>query len=442
MTAHQDDLARQATRRAIESLNEDRLRELVHGLVDHASAPGEEGALTRWAAQAMSSGGLNAWYQEIDEWQGNAVARLRGTGRGPSLLLYAPIDTLTSGVQSEDWRLVGHELRSDMLPKAVDHGPYVLGLGASNPKGHAACVLAAAEAIGSTGFALAGDLLVGLGAGGMPTNRRLEGSSSRENVAQGSGCSFMLEQGHFPDMALIAKPGWAVSWEEVGLSWFEVTVSGTFNYVGSRHRVPYVNPIVQVTKVIEFLEEWFCRYGAENTDGLVAPQGQIGAIDGGLARMPAVSPSSCRVFIDLRTNPRNSPGRTQHDFALAMEELRARHPDLEFQWSSILAIPGTVTDKRHWIVRSAIRAWEAMESVSHTPIVATSGATDANILRSRGVPTARVGMDRIGADAPIPVDFASGMNVVDIREMRKLTEHLIRTAIDTCSRSRAEVGIE
>lgn len=433
--------AGEATQRALAALSEDRLRELVHGLVDHPSAPGEEAEVARWAADTMASAGLSAWFQEIDAWQGNALARVPGDGTGPSLLLYAPIDTLTTGLLAQDGKLVGPRLRRDMVPRAVDDGPYVLGLGASNPKGHAACVMAAAEAIATSGAVLSGDLLVGLGAGGMPTNRREDGPVTRAGIAQGTGCSFMLEQGHFPDMALIAKPGWAVSWEEVGLSWFEVTVHGTFNYVGSRHRVHYVNPIVEAAKVVEFLEDWFARYGADNTDGLVAPQGQIGAIDGGLARMPAVSPSTCRLTVDLRTNPRNSPGKTQHDFSQAMRELAASHPDLRITWSPLLAIPGTTTDERHWIVRSAIGAWEAMESRPHTPIIATSGATDANILRGRGVPTARVGMTRVGREAPIDVDFAAGMNVVDVREMLRLAEHLVRTSIDTCMRSRAEVGL-
>jgi hypothetical protein len=33
-----------------------------------------------------------------------------------------------------------------------------------------------------------------------------------------------------------------VAWEEVGLCWFKVTVHGTFNYVGSRHRLPTTRP--------------------------------------------------------------------------------------------------------------------------------------------------------------------------------------------------------
>ena len=55
----------------------------------------------------------------------------------------------------------------------------------------------------------------------------------------------------------------------------------------------------------------------------------------------------------------------------------------------ILAIPGTATPQDNWIVRAAVAAWEEMEGRPHEPIIANSGATDANILRARGLSTAR-----------------------------------------------------
>jgi hypothetical protein len=50
-------------------------------------------------------------------------------------------------------------------------------------------------------------------------------------------------------------------------------------------------------------------------------------------------------------------------------------------------------------------------------------------------------MTRAGPEAPLPVDFPMGMNVVDVREMRRLTRHLVYTIITTCTRSRDELGL-
>jgi acetylornithine deacetylase/succinyl-diaminopimelate desuccinylase-like protein len=414
-----------------------RLAELVVGMVDIPSPTGEEKELAQWLTATLEASGLEARYQEIDDRQGNALGRLRGDGSGEDLLLYAPIDTLTVGDPDEDVPWIGPELRADMRPRAEVHGHHVLGLGASNPKGHAAAVIMAAEALANSGVPLRGDVLIGLGAGGMPTNGRTTRGLTRRNTGQGVGCSFMLEQGLWADHAVIAKPGWAVAWEEVGLCWFEIRVRGTYTYVGSRHRMIYRNSIAGAATVVDALERWFPSYSVRHTDGLVAPQGIVSSIEGGWPRMAAVAPALCRVIVDLRTSPRSTPTQVRREFGAAIDEIRAAHPALELDWDMILSIPGTHTHPDAPVVRAAVSAWEDIAGRPHEPIIKNSGATDANILRGRGLPTARIGMDRIGADAPMALDFPAGMNIVDIREAVRLTHALLHTALTLCTRERS-----
>ena len=73
---------------------------------------------------------------------------------------------------------------------------------------------------------------------------------------------------------------------------------------------------------------------------------------------------------------------------------------------------------------AARRAYEAEAGEPHRDVEGMSGATDANILRSRGVPTVRVGMPKVP-----DLDFTAGMNTVDVAEMARLTRLLVRTAI-------------
>jgi acetylornithine deacetylase/succinyl-diaminopimelate desuccinylase-like protein len=433
-----DTRSRQWVQEAWELIDPRRLTELVVGMVDIPSPTGEEGELARWLADTMAGCGLDGRYQEIDSEQGNAVGRLRGDGTGEDLLLFAPIDTLTVGDPAEDVPWAGPELRPDMCTRAQVHGDHVVGLGASKPKGHAAALIAAAEAIGRAGVPLRGDLLVGLGAGGMPTNGRTARGLTRRNTGQGVGCSFMLEQGVWADHALIAKPGWAVAWEEVGLCWFDVRVHGTYTYVGSRHRMPYRNAVAGAAVVIDALERWFPEYAVRHTDGLVAPQGIVSGVEGGWGRTAAITPAVCHLAVDLRISPRTSPAQARREFAEAMAAIRAAHPELEVDWDLVLAIPGTATAQDAPIVAAAVDAWEAIAGRPHEPIVGTSGATDANILRSRGLPTARIGMDRIGPDAPLPLDFPSGQNVVDIREAVRLARAVVHTAIALCTPERSQ----
>ncbi|MFF4509312.1 M20 family metallopeptidase [Streptomyces sp. NPDC001401] len=410
----------------------DRLRDLITGLVDIPSPTGDERPLAAHIADTLKAAGCRAAVQPLDDRQANAWARLDGDGTGPDLMLYAPIDTLTVGEESEDLPWIGQELRDDMRPRATVYDDLVTGLGASNPKGHAACVMMAAEAISLAGIPLTGDLVAAFGAGGMPTNARP--GSPRLNTGQGAGCSFLLEQGVWTDYAVIAKPGWTVSWDEVGLVWFEITVRGTHTYVGSRHRLPYDNAVARAGEVARHLEEWFVEYADRHTDGTVAPQGIVSSVQGGWPRMAAVTPAACTLMVDLRIGPDTSPMQAKREFLAVLDKLSAYDVSAEM----VLAIPGTRTDQDSWIFRSATAAWEAFEGRPHEVIPGNSGATDANILRGRGIPTVRVGMPKV-TEAPFDIDFARGMNTVSVRAMEKLARHLIRTAVDTVTRSRTEL---
>lgn len=423
---------------AMATVTTELLRDTAVALASIPSPPGEEAELARYLVDRGGAAGLAATYQPLDERAANALLRMPGAGDGPSLMLYAPIDTHTTGQPEHDCPQVAETLRPDMLPSARVDGDFVLGLGANNPKGHAACILVAAEAVRRAEIPLVGDLLAGFGAGGMPTNPPA-GHSGRRTIGHGVGCSYLIEQGGLTDYAVIAKTGWSVSWEEVGLAWIRVRVRGRHNYVGIRHFTPYLNPIVAAAPVIEALEAWFPRYSEQHTSGLVAPQAGIGAIEGGWPHSPAFNPAACDLYLDVRLSPRSTPLAVLRQVRQVVAGVAAER-GLDVSCDLVTAVPGTSTDPESWVVRSAVRAWEAVAGQPHQARAGTSGATDANILRARGIPTARIGMPPLPEHTPVPADFSRGMNVVHVPDMVRLTEALIRIVVDTCTRTRDEVG--
>jgi len=426
--------------RILAEVTRDRLREIVVEMTSIASPTGAERPLAEHLVARGRRAGLEATCQVVEAEQANALLRCSGRGDGPDLLLYAPIDTHTVGAEDDDVPWVGAILREDMVSRASVHGDYVVGLGANNPKGHAACIVAAVEAVARARAPLRGALLAGFGSGGMPISPR--GGPAGREVGHGSGCAFMLEHGFRGDVAVIAKTGWAVAWEEVGLAWFRLRVHGALNYAGIRHFVRYENPIVRAATVIGELERWFPEYTKANTSGLVAPQGSIGAIAGGWTYKPTFVPAACDLYLDLRLSPRTSVADAQRQFEDAIAGIRQRHPEIPLTWEMLVAVPGTHTDPSSWIVQSCMRGWEDVEGRPHAPRANQSGATDANILRGHGLPTARVGMARVPDDAPMPDDFSKGMNVVSLREMERLTRCLVYVIVDTCLRSRREIGLD
>lgn len=407
----------------------DRLIELCCAMVDVPSPTGQESGLAALIAAELSKADLAGQVQPIGATMASAHGSLPGAGDGASLMLYSPIDTVSVGIESADVPWIGPELRPDMQPAAVVRGDVVAGLGAQNPKGHAACVMVAAEALSASGARLGGDLLVGFGAGGMPANSRGPGFAD----GHGAGCARLVELLR-PDCGLIAKTGWAVSWEEVGLSWFEVEVRGSHTYVGSRHLLPYRNAVADAGTIIAGLEDWFPQWTERHRDPLVAPQGVVAAIDGGWPCMPAFTTAVCRFWVDLRLNPRTSSEEAAEEFGDELSRL-AESIGADVSWRQTVSVPGTSTSPDEEIIRSSIRCWEELTGVDHAPIGGLSGATDANIMRALGVPTARLGLPKISPErlgSHDEIDFQLGMNAVDAVDMERLTALLIRIAVDVC----------
>lgn len=435
MTVPSGDLDR-TTEQVLAHVSRDGLLAAVLAVTAVPSPTGGEAPLAHVLVELLQRAGVPAGVQHLDPLQANAVGTLRGTGSGYSLLLYSPVDTLTTGTVEQDVPWIGPRLRPDMLAEPVVHGDLVEGLGAGNPKGHAACVLVAVQALAASGVALAGDVVAGFGAGGMPTFAVPgAGTPGRENTGHGAGCSFLLERGHVPDAAVIAKPGWGVSHEEVGLVWFDVVVPGTHTYVGSRHRLPYANPVVVAADVVLRLERWLADYPARHAWGTMLPQGIIGSITGGWERMVAVTPAAVRLRVDLRITPLLPPAAAKREFAAAVAVI-GDELGVPLEVEMVAAVPASTTDPDSAVVRATIEAWEHVTGERHVAPTGGSGATDANILRGRGIPTARIGMPKVthSGDPDEPIDFARGMNTVDLREMRRLVHVLVRTALTVTAR--------
>lgn len=416
------------TEKAWQAVDPAELLELTARMVDIPSPSGEEAELAGFLGEFMNAQGLEGDVQAIQPGQANAVGRYAGAGSGTHLMLYAPIDTAFAGRAEEDSPWIDLEARPDQVAKATVRDGVVQGLGAHNPKGHGACALMAAVALARAQIPLSGHLTVALCAGGMPTNGR-PGRPEARRIGHGVGCAHLLEQGGRPDCAVVAKPG-GVSYEEVGVSWFRVRVKGVLGYAGTRHVVKHRNPILDAAKVVEELEAWFKDYTHANTSGLVAPQGSIGCIRAGWPNKPTFIPEACDILIDLRVSPRTDIADVRRQFQGGIEAIAERHPDMVLEWDMLLGVPGSHTDPDHPVIRSTIRGWEYATGEAYSPQTGGSGATEANVLRQWGVPTARVGM----TPPPRKLDFSGqfSMGEAHVESMKALTRTLIYTALDLC----------
>lgn len=413
----------------LEHVTRDLLLDAVRGMVNIASPTGGERPLATWIADTLVAGGVDAAVHPVDAHQASAAATVPG-GDGPSLMLYAPIDTFTAGDARLDVPGASVTWRDDLRAAAVVDGDVVEGLGAGNPKGHAAVVMAVLQAFRASGVVVPGDVVGGFGAGGMPSFAVPGiGDPMRVNTGHGVGAALLLERGFTTDYAVIAKPGWHVLHEEVGLVWLDVLVPGRHTYAGSRHRLPYSNAVATAGRVAIALEEWLEGYAARHEHATMLPQGIVSSVHGGLDRLAASTPAEVRLRLDLRLTTQQTPPGVVRE---VRDELRRLSEQLgvELGVRQVAAIPATHTPTGSPVVRAAVEAFEAVDGRPHHVTTGNSGATDANILRMRGVPTARVGMPKVAATPDGgEIDFSRGMNLVDLVEMRKLAEVLVRTVV-------------
>lgn len=423
--------------RACSLIDEDRLRRLIFDITAIHSPTGRERTVSAYLAGYLKAAGIESWLQPIGEASANAAARVRGAGGGPSLLLYAPIDTHLEADAASDVPWVGPRLRADMIPEPEIRGDLIVGLGAANPKGMAGTLAEAVLAVHQAGVPLKGDLFLAFGSGGMPVDLTEQGHRGLSD-----GVFHLLTRGVYTDFALVMKPGNAVYHEEPGLCWFRVSVKGSLSYAGIARGTPgFRSSIVPAARVIAEFEEWLPLYTQQNSSGQVAPQGWISSVHSGWTDRVAFPAATTEICLDLRCNPRTPPSEVKAQFADAIAAILSRHPDIDLDWDMIASIPGASTDPGNWIIRSAVKAWEHVEGRPHEMPRRTSGQTDISTIRNLGIPTARTGWATL--PEKIPPEFADGlggMGVAHVPDMARICRKLIYSVIDTATRTRSEVG--
>ena len=419
-------------------LDLERVAALVTDLVNIPSPTGSEGAAARYAAERMHDAGLDARYEEMTPQRGNALGRLGGAGDGASLLLYGHFDHYVSGAD-DDPLVVGALDHPSFRSLASREGNVISGAGSGNPKGGCAAAIHAAEAVAKAGVPLRGDLLLGLVSGGIHKVELQGAGRPYAGVAyhgMGAGCEHMLRNGLRADFCLSTKPGYQVLWEEPGVAWIKLTLKGVVGYAARRG--VFKRPIEDAAAIIPELVDWFETYADAHSAGQASTPGHVGAIEGGWPFKPDFSPSVCNLYLDLRVSPNDTVEGALAEFGAFVDSLRARHPGIDVEWQSFASMPGTATPEDNWIVQSAVRAWEAVEGRRHE-WRAASGLTDAAVLRSWGIPTARLGGQNNAPRDP-SLGFLAGEGA-DLDNLLRVAKCYVYAIIDTCTRPRADLGL-
>lgn len=205
--------------------------ELAQQLIRIPSYLWHESEVGFWIADWLRARDFAVEVQEVPLRDGGvthqAIGTLKGDGSGPSLMLCGHTDT--SDWQGRPFR--EEEWQHDPFGGEIEDG-YLYGLGAINMKAGVAAILMAAEAMRRTGRPLKGDLIV---------------ACVVAETGGGVGAVHLIDSGLRPEYCIVTEAGnLDVGVISVGYVQGKIRVIGEF-----KHRVPYINPIEKITKVIQ-----------------------------------------------------------------------------------------------------------------------------------------------------------------------------------------------
>lgn len=415
--------------------------ELDVELTNIYSPTGYEKEVNNYIVDFWQRLGVDAFYQEMDPEQGNAIGRFKGSGNGPSIMLCCPVDTHWKGTIADDGLQWGDPMRRDNLRPAQVEGQTIIGLGSSNDKGLAVSIMMAVEALQKVGAPLKGTLNAAILAGGAPATSADD--EPRKNISLCAGALHALTRGITGDYCLFHKPGYGVSWEEPGMLYFRIRVKGDPNYMGneSNEQRPY-RQIQDTACILQEIDNWSRTYREKYAAAKFAPGISANAIRAGRPDKPNWSPAISEVFLDMRPGPWMSPMEAKYIFDDVMNGILKKYPGMDAEWEMFTAMPGGRTDPENWIIQSTIRGAQMVDGdTSDTYEAMGAGQTEAGVLRTWGLPTARIGG---GATNPeLPADLAKGftMSGAYAPNIVKASRTMLYAIIDTLTRTREETGL-
>jgi acetylornithine deacetylase len=311
----------------------------------------------------------------------------KGTGGGRSLMLNGHVDTVG---------LTGYD--GDPLKPHVENGR-MFGRGTFDMKGGIAAMMVAAAR--ATERPLRGDVIVACVAD------EEHGSFGTEEVLD-----------HFTaDAAIVTEPSHLeVTLAHKGFVWFDVEIEGRAAH-GSRPELG----IDAITKAGHFLVA-LEQLGRDLQDGPrhhLLGTGTVHAslISGG--EEASTYPSACRITLERRTVPGESPQQTEDELRAILDHLTATVPDFTATLTRGLARDPFEADPEAEIVRTLIAHLGAPPIIRAEPFW-----TDCALLDRAGIPCLLFGVDGAGAHA--------ATEYVDLASLDRLTDVLTGTITAFC----------
>jgi acetylornithine deacetylase len=290
-------------------IDEDEVVRLACDLIRIPSFTTEETPCAEWLGNYLRDQGLAAELQEIEPGRKQAVARLRGTGGGRSIMLNGHIDIDP---------LAGGWTRDPFQPWIADGKLY--GHGVYNMKaGVTACIMAAL-ALKRSGARLRGDVVLACVAA---------------ELNSGVGTIHAINHGYRTDMAVVAEPYGArtIITKHTGTMDLVVHTLGRATHISKKEQG--VDAIAKMMRAIAAINAMKLTHTHDpELPGL--PRLNVGSVIGGRGRSYTLRGAYtvsdfCSCYVNIRFNTSQSGETILADFRRTLDSLKVADPEFEYE---------------------------------------------------------------------------------------------------------------
>jgi acetylornithine deacetylase/succinyl-diaminopimelate desuccinylase len=349
--------------RLLASLDPDEMMRITCGLLaieSHRNAPGHETPVAIHIRDLLQAEGIEAELREVRDGRCNVIARLPGTGNGPSLMFNGHTDTVPPG-----------DMPRPFEPHVVDGKLFARG--ACDMKAGVAAQLYAMIGLKRSGIPLAGDLI-------------FTGVIAEEDSTS-LGSLDIIENGPLADMVVVAEPtDLEVIVAHKGFDYYRIAIEGKPSH--SSRPGNGISAVYHAARIISAIEEKLVVSTATRTHPLLGGASlNVSAVIGharneadtaprqgpGIKPPGATVPDICTIYMDRRRIPGETLPMIADEFEAFMNEMRREIPGLDATvhftpaCDELPTHPPLDTDPAHPLVREALRCVSDIAGVAVEP---------------------------------------------------------------------------
>jgi acetylornithine deacetylase/succinyl-diaminopimelate desuccinylase-like protein len=407
------------------------LADMILEMINIPTPTGDEEPFAKHLGERFAELGMEISYQEIEPGRPNMIARLRGTGGGPSLMFNGHMDTTMVG--NEPGLQIGQRNR----PGIVDD-EWVYGNGCSNMKGAFPAYYGAIKAIQEAGIQLKGDIVVA-GVAGEIEKAPIDQYQGCEFRGGGAGTRWMVMEGVTTDVAIIGEPtGMRLQPGNTGYLFVKLSTFGVTQHTWCKQNA--VDALKKMRPLIDRLEAWEPVYQERHPHAFMMPRINIAAIQGGFPFKPSLTAPYCFLYVHVTMVPKTNVNSVKQEIQDILDELAAEDPEFQGTVDIYLARNGYEISTDHPLIGAMSAAHRSVlngEPVFPEPFrysVSSDGAT----LDEYGIPSITYGPGGVNRRREYQQYDKELGEILSVTNLVNTTKVYAKAAVDLCSRSRDE----